>query len=69
MPCHFHPEFDRTWQRDDLTVKMPSVELAREMGDKFRLFFSGGDKHPPSLKSISIRNAEAITTLVGLTIL
>jgi hypothetical protein len=51
-------------------VKMPSVEISREIRDKFGLFFSGGaDTRPQSLKGISIRNAVTTATLARIAIL
>ena len=58
--------------KDSITqykVKVATGELLREIRDRFGLFSVGGDKRPPSLKKISIRNCVTPATLGRINIL
>ena len=50
-------------------VRLPTAELSKEIRDRFALFIVGGDKRPPALKRISIRNCVTQATLGRISIL
>ena len=58
--------------KDSITqykVRAATTELSKEIRDRFGDFFVGGDKRPPSLKKISIRNCVTPATLGRINIL
>ena len=50
-------------------VRLPSAALSKEIRDTFGALFVGGDKRPPALKKISIRNCVTPATLGRIAIL
>ena len=50
-------------------VQMEHLSDSQEIRDKFGVFFMGGDKRPPALKHIAIRNKVTLATSVRVTIL